>query len=449
MQFSSAEKVLYVKLVYYGPGLSGKTTNLEMIHKLTDPRRRQAMVSLKTEADRTLFFDLLPFDLGQIHGLDVRIKLYTVPGQIQYDTTRKQVLAGADGVVFVADSSPKQREQNQLMIRYLKNNLDANGLDARTIPFVMQWNKRDLVDAMDVETMDQELNWRHVPAVPAIANSGPGVMETFREITVATLEGLARRAPGMLDRTCGPLREKVESFFAGFIEVARRQTSAARPDPIGPVYATGAKAGSETQNESAHVGLDELLSHAVETNMAFGERLVADTSREQLLHRIRRERRATLDLCRLAAAATDETTLARVVLRAALAGLDITTGSLLRAAGPRQPLREVTIAGRRADPLNSVVSPGIGSVATTLCERNGPVLCHDPLGEFLFGQPHPAIEGLRSVLAVPIKVSAGNEHLLVLYADASTRDFDADDVEYASIVAALAALAMRGVPVAG
>jgi signal recognition particle receptor subunit beta len=303
MQFSSTDKSLYLKLVYYGPGLCGKTTNLETIHRLTDPRRRQPMVSLKTEGDRTLFFDLLPFDLGQISGLDVRLKLYTVPGQIQYDTTRKQVLAGADGVVFVADSGPRQRESNRVMIRYLRNNLIANGLDPEKLPLVFQWNKRDLPDAMPVRDMEEDLKFRGAPSIPSVATAGTGVMESFCELSIQVMEQLTHKATHLGDRLRkGDLRAKIESIFGGFIDSARK-TAAFRPAaPIGRTVPEGPRACEDEPAPESHrpLGLDDLLSQAVETNLSFSERLVADASREQLVARTRRERQTILGLSRLA-----------------------------------------------------------------------------------------------------------------------------------------------------
>jgi len=462
MQFSTADKSLYVKLVYYGPALSGKTTNLETIHRLTDPRRRQPMVSLRTEGDRTLFFDLLPFDLGQLFGLNVRIKLYTVPGQIQYDTTRRQVLAGADGVVFVADSSPRQRENNRVMLRNLQRNLTGNGLDPQKLPIVLQWNKRDLADALPAGELDAELNWRRLPTHEAVATTGVGVMETFREVTVQTLEALAQRSPSLGDRMkVAELRHKVETIFAGFIEAARRTAAflpaapiagpaspaAPRPtpDPAGGPRAAEERADARPDLLRQHLGLDELLGESVQANLAFSERLVADASREQLWARVRRERRALSGAARLALGATDLDGVARVALRAAQAGLEVGRGSVLQAVGPRIPLREIAVAGHPRDPLNSIVAPGVGSAASAVLERGETAVFHDPTAELLFGQPHPALEGIRGVLALPILAGRGLPPLLVLlYADATTRDFDADDAEFAAAVGSVVALALRG-----
>ncbi len=455
MQFSSADKSIYLKIVYYGPGLSGKTTNLETIHRLTDPRRRQPMVSLKTEGDRTLFFDLLPFDLGQLFGLDVRVKLYTVPGQIQYDTTRKQVLAGADGIVFVADSSRRQRESNKVMVRYLRNNLSSNGIDQDKVPLVWQWNKRDLPDAMHPDELALDLAWREAPTTEAVATVGTGVMETFCEITVETLTALARRAPQGAERLrVAELRPKVEAMFAQFID-ASRKTAAFRPaEPIGRTVPLGPRAAAEggsmeaaAQDAQLHLGLDDLLSEAISTNINFSERLVADASREQLAQRARRERQAIVGLTKLALGGTDPDGMLKIALRAALAGLELSTGSVLQRGGTGQPMREIAVAGRTRDPLNSVVTPGLGSLAATLLDRGGTFVTTDPCGELMFGQPHPDLDDLRGLVAIPLSGTRHGDLLFVLYAEATTRDIDGDDVEFLTAVAQIAALALRGLPV--
>ena len=181
------------KIVYYGPGRSGKTTNLQHIHAHLPEDRRGRMISLATETDRTLFFDYLPLDLGSISGFKVRFQLYTVPGQIYYDSTRKLVLQGADGVVFIADSQPSRREENIDSYRNLQDNLLAQGVDPRTLPLCLQLNKRDLPDAMPREALDATLNYRGLPCYEASAATGRGVFETLRGISELVLERLNAR----------------------------------------------------------------------------------------------------------------------------------------------------------------------------------------------------------------------------------------------------------------
>jgi signal recognition particle receptor subunit beta len=181
------------KIVYYGPGRSGKTTNLQYIHGQVPEDRRGRMVSLATETDRTLFFDFLPLDLGTISGFQTRFQLYTVPGQVYYDATRKLVLQGADGVVFVADSQRSQRDENIESFRNLQVNLLDQGVDPRTIPIVLQYNKRDLPDVMSLDAMDDLLNYRDLPRFEAEALAGAGVFDTLRGISSEVLKRLAQR----------------------------------------------------------------------------------------------------------------------------------------------------------------------------------------------------------------------------------------------------------------
>jgi len=178
-----ATKEIVAKIVYYGPALCGKTTNLQVVYTKLNPRKRGKMISLATESDRTLFFDFLPMELGTVQGFKIRFQLYTVPGQVRYGATRKLVLKGADAIVFVADSQEALLGSNMESIEDMKQNLVENGLDPDTIPLVMQYNKRDLDGVMDVDDLERELNWRGVPSFEAEAVNGPGVMETLLEVT--------------------------------------------------------------------------------------------------------------------------------------------------------------------------------------------------------------------------------------------------------------------------
>ena len=181
------------KIVYYGPGRSGKTTNLQYIYGQVPEDRRGRMVSLATETDRTLFFDFLPLDLGTISGFQTRFQLYTVPGQVYYDATRKLVLQGADGVVFVADSQRAQADENVDSFRNLQVNLLEQGVDPRQIPIVLQYNKRDLPGVMSVDELDDLLNYRDLPRYEARALAGAGVFDTLRGISELVLRRLSQR----------------------------------------------------------------------------------------------------------------------------------------------------------------------------------------------------------------------------------------------------------------
>ena len=185
------------KIVYYGPGRSGKTTNLHYIYGRVPESRRGRMVSLATQTDRTLFFDFLPIDLGQISGFTTRFQLYTVPGQVYYNATRRLVLQGADGVVFVADSQARQLDENLESLQNLQANLLEHGIDIRALPVVMQYNKQDLPRELILQLieLDDALNFRSVPSFPADALHGNGVFETLKAITELVLRRLAQGAP--------------------------------------------------------------------------------------------------------------------------------------------------------------------------------------------------------------------------------------------------------------
>jgi mutual gliding-motility protein MglA len=173
------------KIVYYGPGLCGKTTNLEHIYKVSKPEAKGKMVSLATETERTLFFDFLPLDLGEIRGFKTRFHLYTVPGQVFYDASRKLILRGVDGVCFVADSQEARMDANLESLENLRLNLEEQGFNLDELPYVIQFNKRDMPEVLTMEELHAALNPTNVPGFEAVAIKGPGVFET--------LKGLARQ----------------------------------------------------------------------------------------------------------------------------------------------------------------------------------------------------------------------------------------------------------------
>ena len=177
-----AAREIHGKVVYYGPGLSGKTTNLQFIHTRIPQNTKSNLLSIATETERTLFFDFLPLDLGKIHGFTIRFHLYTVPGQVLYDRTRVAVLNGADGIVFVADSARDRLQDDLESLNELARNLRAQGKNIADYPLVLQYNKRDTPSALPVPVMDRYLNSLKVPRFEAVAPDGSGVFETLRAI---------------------------------------------------------------------------------------------------------------------------------------------------------------------------------------------------------------------------------------------------------------------------
>ena len=187
-----AAREINCKLVYYGPGLGGKTANLQWIYDNANPNQKGKMISLATETDRTLFFDFLPLDLGTVRGFKTRFHLYTVPGQVFYDASRKLILKGVDGVVFVADSQEERMDANLETLENLQDNLKDNGFDFQTIPYVLQLNKRDLPSALPVEDLKKELQLKNEPTVEAVAITGSGIFETLKAVAQLVLAELKK-----------------------------------------------------------------------------------------------------------------------------------------------------------------------------------------------------------------------------------------------------------------
>lgn len=185
-----AAQEIHCKIVYYGIGYCGKTTNIDYVFKSIDPRARGEMYKIATETERTLFFDFLPLDLGKVHNFRVRFHLYTVPGQILYERTRQAVLNGVDGIVFVVDSQAEKFEENVQSITELETNLRRLGKDLSSFPFVIQWNKRDMPSALPIPVLERYLNRRRVPSFEAVAANGKGVYATLRSISKRVMHNL-------------------------------------------------------------------------------------------------------------------------------------------------------------------------------------------------------------------------------------------------------------------
>jgi hypothetical protein len=189
-----ASREINCKIVYYGPGLCGKTTNLQYIFDKTNPAAKGKLISLATETDRTLFFDFLPLELGTVRGFKTRFHLYTVPGQVFYDASRKLILKGVDGVIFVADSQVERMDANVEAIANLQANLKTQGYDLMSIPYVLQLNKRDLPNVASVDEMKKLLQKKNEPTFEAVAAKGPGVFETLKGVAKLVLADLTKQA---------------------------------------------------------------------------------------------------------------------------------------------------------------------------------------------------------------------------------------------------------------
>jgi signal recognition particle receptor subunit beta len=279
VQFNFSERTIKAKVVYYGPAQSGKTTNLEQIHRLTDPAANNRLISLNTAQDRTLFFDLLPFSLGAVSGYDFKVQLYTVPGQVQYNATRRVVLAGADAVVFVADSRKANAKENQAAFENMKVNLLANRLVPEKVPLVLQYNKRDLSDLQAEADMGRTLNPWGRRAFPAVASEGRGVLETFVAIVQEMLAAIAVKY-NLKEKGLDPasIPEVVAQAFSSLL----KESAAAAPPPGEPPPANRIVLSQSTNADHAaplqatpETGLvsEELLHRAIRSNVELAEAL--------------------------------------------------------------------------------------------------------------------------------------------------------------------------------
>jgi mutual gliding-motility protein MglA len=287
VQFNFAEKTIKAKVVFYGPAKSGKTTNLEQIHRLTDPTGHNSLVSLNTAQDRTLFFDLLPISLGQVSGYEFKIQVYTVPGQVQYNATRRVVLAGADAIVFVADSRKSMAKENVAAFENMKVNLLANRLVPEKVPLVLQYNKRDMPDVDSEAELNRQLNQWGRKAFMAVAANGDGVLETFGAAAQEMLQSIAIKY-NLKDKGLDPaavpeLVAAALKALAGKAEDVTGKTQpkggpGGKPASISPSKITVTQAQTADQNASLQGGADggglvieELLQKAIKSNVDMAE----------------------------------------------------------------------------------------------------------------------------------------------------------------------------------
>jgi len=285
VQFNFAEKTIKAKVVFYGPAKSGKTTNLEQIHRLTDPAGHNSLVSLNTAQDRTLFFDLLPISLGQVSGYEFKIQVYTVPGQVQYNATRRVVLAGADAIVFVADSRKSMAKENIAAFENMKVNLLANRLVPEKVPLVLQYNKRDLPDVDTEAELNRQLNAWGRKAFLGVASNGEGVLETFGAAAQEMLQSIAIKynlkdkgldpaaVPELVSAALKALAGKAEDAVAKAPKPAPGKPASISPSKITVTQAQGADQSASLQGGADGGGLviEELLGKAIKSNVDMAE----------------------------------------------------------------------------------------------------------------------------------------------------------------------------------
>jgi mutual gliding-motility protein MglA len=416
-QWNRTDRTLVAKLVYYGPALGGKTTNLRVLHRLTDPEGTQKLVAVNTADDRTLFFDLLPFDLGSVLGYKVAIKLYTVPGQVRYDATRRIVLAGADAVVFVADSDPERAADDRASWEDLRRNIRANGLDPAAVPVIVQLNKRDLPGAVAEATMAGWFSGAAPRVLPSIAADGVGVLETFLEASRAMLERLVALAEPATRRSLAPgdLAAQLDRAFAPHL--ARRR-------PFAP--AAAAAAGSEP---AIVAGGENLLESALSTSLALGAETADAHARATRLEREADALRRLSDVLRATGATFEREALVDAALAAVVEVLGADAAALLTLDDAGKPTPERDHGGRLA-PL--LATPDGAALVARMLESNGPCVIDDLADELPPGIDSPAARWC-AIASVP--VDARSHGGLVAAMPAPDRSLREGDVRFLATLA--------------
>ncbi len=264
MFINNVSKEISVKIVYYGPGLSGKTTNLQYIYKNTDPSTRGEIVTIETETDRTFFFDLLPLNVGKIEGYRVRIHLTTVPGQVFYNILRKLVLKGLDGIVFVADSQRPLLDSNLESFDNLKENLSEYKLDLYSIPLVFQFNKRDLTNILSIEEMNQYLNPDGFPYIEASAINGIGVFETLREISRLILKDLREKITKTAEKIVEVKKESPAPEASDAFERTQIYPQFSKKEELELSTSLSSTVGEISVNKQVHVSKIQFIDNELE-----------------------------------------------------------------------------------------------------------------------------------------------------------------------------------------
>jgi signal transduction histidine kinase/signal recognition particle receptor subunit beta len=423
-QWSHADRTLYAKLVYYGPAMGGKTTNLQSLHRITDPESQHELLSVNTSDDRTLFFDLLPFNLGSILGYKVAMKIFTVPGQVRYDVTRRVVLAGADAVVFVADSARGREQDNRTAVENLRANMKANRLDVTTVPVLFQYNKQDLADAAAPADVASWLGIEPSQGFPAVATIGDGVLETFMAASQRMLERLVAFADTRTRRELNPgeLSQQMERAFAPHL--ARHKARGAAPAPSSAVAPPQAPAPIVAEG-------DGLLEQSVSATLRLGGDLASERERGSRLEREAESFRRLSEGLLQTGARFDPDAIVDGALDVAGTMVGAAGISLVREARPGQ------VALERAwklaqDPLLGFAAGR--ALAGRMLAASGPSVVED-LGGEIGGQDTARVsERFRSVASVPLE--GVPRRWLLAYKPAPDGEIGENDVRFLATVAA-------------
>ncbi len=407
-QWNLTDRILYAKLVYYGPALGGKTTNLRALHNVTDPHNRERLVSVNTADDRTLFFDLLPFELGSVLGYKVALKLYTVPGQVRYDATRRVVLAGADAVVFVADSDSVREHDNRQAWENLLQSMRATRLDPAAVPILVQFNKRDLAGAASEKVMGEWFGMDPGLGVPAVAREGSGVLETFLAASRLMLERLVAIAEPQTRRTlhAGDLATQLQASFAPYL--ARRAETG------------GAGVGRHQDAVPIVLRSSDLLENAVASSVALGAQLADEHGRASRLSREAESLRSLSDVLRSTGASFERAAVLDAGLSAVMRTLGAAGAVLCTLDGGGQVQFERS-EGRDLAPMAQ--DAGVASLLARMIQNSGASVVDDL--ELEVPDAAGLTHGLRALAVIPVE-SHDRASLVVAMSDPDGAFADVD-----------------------
>lgn len=427
VQFDNQSRKIKLKIVYYGPALGGKTTSLEYIHRIIDPDHRTKLYSLNTASDRTLFFDLMTLDLGSIRGFTLTVQLFTVPGQVQYDTTRRAVLAGVDAIVFVADSQQSQLEANRQSWHNLEDNLAANSIDGRSIPTVFQFNKQDLGPLTPPDQLNAAINLRGAPSFLTTATTGAGVSESFTTITELAIGSVAERL-GL--RTDSKALERLQARVRTTLQPFEAATADAAVKPL-PTPEPRVEVTTDVSSDLP-LSAQELMQEAVHANLKMAD-LNCDLDATENRLKIKVEALESIaTFSRDLSSLKDPRKILLSLLTSAVDHLRAHTGAVLLYSGGS--LRKFRCLGLDADPLMARILPEGATLADRLSLGKNPELIVVDPENSTANAIEQTVEnaGFVSALALPLVEQNQVHGLVTLYRGPSGLPFDREDLALAA-----------------
>jgi signal recognition particle receptor subunit beta len=448
VELNHRDRTIKVKLVYYGPPVGGKTTNLQILHRSAAAKRRGELISINSAQDRTILFDLLPLRTPGFRGFDLRLQVLAVPGQAMYSATRRLVLKGADSLVFVANSALDRWEENIQSYREMTQNLVAHRLDPGQMPLVLQYNKRDLPQVLEIEALDRALNTRHTDVVPAVAVRGEGVLETFGLILARTVQDLANRYAILDVKEAAPARQWAEQALVELFGRTRLGAEPAEPSAPGPPATQTVVRVSPTstpEDAARGTGADARAGELVETYAEASAQLGAaltelreerDVARQRL-DDLRRTMTAAQDLL---AGKTLETALEPVLARMArIAAVD---HAAFWVPQPEQPPRAAALIGLAGEPV--LASPSALRHVIENAARGAKPSFAFSAENLDLGQALDRPEGrFAALLAVPFRTPAGLQGIGVFYYGADTARPGPDTLEHLAEIPRAIAVALE------